>query len=209
LFDLAVKANDNGDYFPIEGHCMGFQFLSLIASQNASLLSQVELENTSIPLIFFDDFQNSNLFKNCPSDIINILQKEKVTLNNHKYGVVPASFNENQLLASFFKTLSWNTDSTGKTFISTMEGFKYPFYALQWHAEKIGFEWNDWEDINHSYNAVKAMQYFSNYFVSEARKSMHKFPTKLDEQTTLIYNYPVTYTGPSGSDFIQSYIFDK
>jgi len=209
LFDLAIKANDNGDYFPMEGHCMGFQFLSLIASQNSSLLSNVELENTSVALNFFDDFQNSVLFKNCPSDIINILQKEKVTLNNHHFGVVPISFNENPLLAAFFKTLSWNTDLTGKIFISTMEAFKYPVYTLQWHAEKIAYEWNDWEDINHSTHAIKVMQYISDFFVSEARKSMHKFPTKLDEQKALIYNYPVTFTGAADSDFVQTYIFDK
>jgi len=32
LFNLALKANANGDYFPIWGTCMGFQFLNIAVS---------------------------------------------------------------------------------------------------------------------------------------------------------------------------------
>ena len=44
---------------------------------------------------------------------------------------------------------------------------KYPFYAVQWHPEKSGFEWNTRESINHSQLAVRAMQMATNFFVNE------------------------------------------
>jgi len=188
---------------------MGFQFLSLLTSQNSSLLARTELENTSVPLNFYSGFQNSRIFGNCPKEIIDILSTESVTLNNHHFGVKPDDFNANRYLPKVYKLLSWNQDTSSKTFISTMEGIDYPFYALQWHAEKPLFEWNDWEDINHSTHGTRAMQYMADFFVAEARKNMHKFPSKSSEQKALIYNYPVTFTGPKDQDFVQTYYFDR
>jgi len=209
LYDLAIAANDNGDFLPLEGHCMGFQFLSMITSQNLTILSKTELENTSVALNFYDGFQTSKLFSKAPQDVVSILQNEKVTLNNHHYGVTPESFAANPYLSKFYQLVSWNTDITGKKFISTMESINYPFYALQWHAEKPLFEWNNWEDINHSSDAVKAMQYMASHFVQEARKSGHKFASTSEEASTLIYNYPTTYTGLQNGDFTQTYFFNR
>ena len=44
---------------------------------------------------------------------------------------------------------------------------EYPFYAVQWHPEKAGFEWTPAESINHSQHAITAMQAAANFFVSE------------------------------------------
>ncbi|KAI2661348.1 Gamma-glutamyl hydrolase [Labeo rohita] len=50
-FRLALKANDEGDYFPIWGTCLGFQLLTvLVAGEN--LLSKTTAENVAYPLNF-------------------------------------------------------------------------------------------------------------------------------------------------------------
>jgi len=188
---------------------MGFEFLSMISSQNISILEKENLENTSVALNFVDGFQNSKLFGKAPADVVSIFKNQKVTLNNHQFGVSPAGFAANAYLPNFYNVLSLNTDIHGNTFISTMEGIKYPVFALQWHAEKPQFEWNAWEDINHSTDCIKAMQYMADFFVTEARKNTHKFPSSSAESNALIYNYPVTYTGPEKGDFTQTYYFDK
>jgi len=210
LYNLALEANDNGDYFPIEGHCMGFELLNIITSKNMSILTPFEAENISMPLFFYPDYQTSRLFANAPKDIINTFTNQAVTLNNHHYGVGPQSYQTNPNLNSFYQVISHNTDKYGKVFVSTIEGKKYPIYALQWHAEKPLYEWNDWEDINHSTASIEAMQYVSDFFISEARKSNHKFLSAAAQTAALIYNYDPTYTGlnPS-SDFVQTYYFNK
>ena len=38
----------------------------------------------------------------------------------------------------------------GVAFVSTVEGKTLPFYATQWHPEKVQFEWDPEEGINHS-----------------------------------------------------------
>ncbi len=45
--------------------------------------------------------------------------------------------------------------------------FDYPFYAIQFHPEKNGFEWTTKEDIPHSESAVSVMQALANFFVQE------------------------------------------
>ena len=48
LYDLAIQANENGDYFPIIGHCMGFELLCLITSDNPDMLEQFDAENVTM-----------------------------------------------------------------------------------------------------------------------------------------------------------------
>lgn len=38
---------------------------------------------------------------------------------------------------------------------------------------------------------------------------MHGFVTKEEEEMSLIYNYPVTYTALQGSSYLQCYMFEK
>jgi len=44
-------------------------------------------------------------------------------------------------------------------------------------------------------------------FLCAARKNSHKFKTKQEEEQSLIYNYPVTYTALKNSSFQQCYMF--
>ena len=79
---------------------------------------------------------------------------------------------------------------------------------MQFHAEKPQFEWNPAEQINHSYESILAMQYYSNFIVSQARKSNHKFPSEQTLYNTLIYNYDPVYSEKYIADFEQMYCFD-
>eukprot|EP01123_Difflugia_compressa_P006169 TRINITY_DN18335_c0_g1_i1.p1 TRINITY_DN18335_c0_g1~~TRINITY_DN18335_c0_g1_i1.p1 ORF type:complete len:302 (+),score=55.00 TRINITY_DN18335_c0_g1_i1:59-907(+) len=207
IYDLAIEAYDNGDYFPIEAHCLGFELMNIITAENYSILEYYDAENLSLALNFYDGYTNSRLFGNADPSIINILSKEKVTLNNHVRGVSPSTYSTNDNLHSFYNLLTWNVDRNNKQFVSSIEGKKYPFYAIQWHAEKPLFEWNPQEAINHSPDSVKAMQYVADFFISEARKSNHAFASESSEASHLIYNYQPTYTAPYSSDFVQVYYF--
>jgi len=48
---------------------------------------------------------------------------------NHKLGVANETFFENENLMTFFKPLTYNHDKNGKTFVSSIEAYKYPFYG--------------------------------------------------------------------------------
>jgi len=207
LYDKSLKAFDNGDYFPVVGHCMGFEILATITSQDINILSRFDSENISMPLYLTSGAISSNWLSGASSDIIQILTSQPVTLNNHMWGVSPADFANNQYLPNFYNVLANNYDREDKEFISLWEGVKYPVYGAQWHAEKPQFEWNPTEDINHSLDAIQVMQYFADFFVSEARKSDHSFPSYDEECKALIYNYNAIYTEEIEPDFLQVYAF--
>jgi len=209
LYQLALDANDKGDFFQLQGHCIGFELLHLMTSRNSSLLGWVDAENISMPLNFVPGFRNSRLFNQAPDDIVNILGSQSVTLNNHMRCVTPGDYNLNPALGQFYSILSTNFDRKNVSFVSTVEGKNYPVYAIQWHAEKPIFEWNPNEAIPHSPDAIRAMQYFASYFVNQARQSMHKFPSQAEEDAAVIYNYHKTYTGKIDPGFEECYMFNE
>jgi len=207
LVDLAMAANDKGDYFPIEGHCLGFELLSNVIAQNNSILEKFNSENLSLPLYFYDTYKQSRIFGNAAQNILDILTKQAVTMNNHQYGVTPYTYAMNVALNSFFRVISYSVDRNSKQFVSTVEGFKYPIYALQWHPEKAAFEWTFTEGIDHSTDSVMANNYIASFFVSEARKSNHIFISNQAEYSSLIYNYAPVYSAGFDTSFTQIYFF--
>jgi gamma-glutamyl hydrolase len=207
IVDLAKAANDMGDYFPIQAHCLGFELLSTVIAQNGSILEPFDSENLSLPLKFYDAYQDSRIFGKTDPQIIDILQNQPVTMNNHHYGVSPTTYSTNSALTSFFRVISWDYDRGNKQFVSTVEGYNYPIYALQWHPEKAAFEWNPNEGIDHTSDSIRANEYMAQFFVSEARKSNHGFATPEAEYKALIYNYSPIYSASFDSDFIQMYFF--
>ena len=52
LFNLAVKANDAGDVFPMWGTCLGFELLMSLAADGENVTSPVDAGDYSIPLNF-------------------------------------------------------------------------------------------------------------------------------------------------------------
>ncbi|KAH9503989.1 hypothetical protein Btru_067502 [Bulinus truncatus] len=187
LYDLAIKANDKGDYFPIWGTCLGLELLTVLTAKK-NYLKNTDTDNLTLPLRFEKGFQNSRLFRNMPSDVIGIISSEPVTQNNHNWSLLVEDYEKIPALKSFYRILSTNVGRDNKEFISTFEAYKYPFYGVQWHPEKNIFLWATNQVIDHDFNAVKVSQYFANFFVNEARKSSHHFNSTDDEANAVIEN---------------------
>ncbi|XP_036377002.1 gamma-glutamyl hydrolase [Megalops cyprinoides] len=203
FYNLALKANSEGDYFPVWGTCLGFEELTYLTS-GKFLLSHTNTTGVALPLVFTKDSRNSRLFRNFPTDILEALASEPLTENSHQWSLTMKSYNKSEELRMFYKVLTTNFD--GKVeFVSTMEAYEFPFYGTQWHPEKNPFEWTR-PYIPHSPNAVKATFFMADFFVNEARKSSHRFPSKEEESEALIYQYSATYTGKK-SAFEQIYLF--
>uniref|UniRef100_A0A672HX08 folate gamma-glutamyl hydrolase n=1 Tax=Salarias fasciatus TaxID=181472 RepID=A0A672HX08_SALFA len=205
FYELAMKANDAGDYFPIWGTCQGFQQLSVLTS-NRHLLTLTDTRAVALPLKFTAEAQSSRMFSSFPRDVMQSLAQENITSNFHKWSLSMQNYSRNAKLRRFYRVLSTNSDGK-KEFISTMEAVRYPFYAVQWHPEKSPFEWIQKPGMVHSAAAVRASFYTASFFVSEARKSQHRFSSPEEEDAALIYNFPPVYRGRDAI-FLQNYYFD-
>jgi len=213
FFQRSIKAFEAGDYFPIWGTCQGYQLLSILAADNVSvlLLNAYESENLPLPLIFTSVAKSSRLIGNIPGDLFLALSSQNITINLHHDGVPPEYYQNNPKLSSFFDLLSWNYDRKNKPFGSLIESKIYPIYGSQFHPERNQFEWDILERVSHSQTAVRASQYFGEFFINECRKNFHQFNNTIEEANALIYNYIPTFTGNEPPDTIpdqQTYFFN-
>ncbi|TNN77431.1 Gamma-glutamyl hydrolase [Liparis tanakae] len=178
FYELALEANERGDYFPLWGTCLGFELLLYMASERTKL-SPTNASGVTLPMSFTKEAKGSRMFRGFPTRLLKDMASESVTQHSHKWGLKVSNHKNNKALKKFFKVLSTNTDGR-ITFVSTVEAYHFPFYGTQWHPEKNAFEWRS-RPIPHS-------------------------PSKKEEQKALIYNYkPVR--GTAESPFEQLYIF--
>ncbi|XP_046552520.1 gamma-glutamyl hydrolase A-like isoform X2 [Haliotis rubra] len=202
LYDMAVKANDAGDHFPLWGTCQGFQLLTNLTARH-NLLQPTDAENISLPLDLTPDAKSSRLLGRLSQKTLHILTTENVTPNFHHYGLLLETFNQTKSLTSFYRPISTNRGRKGKVFVSTIEAFKYPFYGTQWHPEVINFDWNPKQALDHTSNGVLISHYFSSFFINEARLSGHKFPNVQAAADAVIENFHVNYQ--NDGTFMETY----
>lgn len=74
-------------------------------------------------------------------------------------------------LDEIYLPLSTNVDVNKKPFISTMEGYKYPFYGVQWHPERSVFEWWPTEAADHSSDTIRSVNWLAQFFVDEVLRN--------------------------------------
>jgi len=208
IWNYILKSTDSGNYYPLYGICMGFQEVSVLASGNLSLLTQFNSENITLPLTFTPAAANSAFLGSMSPWLQRVITTQNVTMNDHSWGVSPASFQNDKNLPNFYTVTSTSVDRDGLVFISTMEAKKYPILGTQWHPEKNVFEWTTAEPINHSPDAVAVTQFAMDFFVNRTRLNFNKFSTPQEEAAALIYNWAPIYTGLFDTDFTQTYIWN-
>lgn len=204
LYNMALRANDAGDYFPLWGTCQGFQQMTVLTA-GKDLLSALHAHRM-MALNLTHNFGQSRLFADLPKYILTSLISYNVTANHHNYGLSPTTFSQNQALRTFYRFMSTNVADNGKEFISTFEAIKYPFYGVQWHPEKVPYDWDLNDALTHTRRGVKVTQYFADFFVEECRKSGHHFPNITAEISTLINNYQPHFT--TDTRFQERYFFN-
>ncbi|KAJ3611638.1 hypothetical protein NHX12_021653 [Muraenolepis orangiensis] len=204
IYQLAIEANSRGDYFPIWGTCLGFEELTYLTSGKL-LLSLTDTRGVTLPVVFTDDPKQSRMFGDFPPELLSAMAAEPVSAHVHKWSVTSETFRNSSELSKFYRVLSVNTDGKND-FVSSMEAYNYPIYGTLWHPEKNSFEWTR-DYIPHSPNAIKTTFFMADFFVNEARKSLHTFANETEESNALIYNYTPFRSAPGGSVFEQVYYF--
>nr|KAJ0197480.1 hypothetical protein LSAT_V11C700382170 [Lactuca sativa] len=206
IFKQVLKKNDAGDHFPLLAICLGFELLTMIVSKNNDILEGFSASDQASTLQFIKNINvEGTLFQRFPPELLAKMSTECLVMQNHKFGISPETFQGNMELCSFFKILTTSVDENNEVYVSTVQSKSYPVTAVQWHPEKNAFEWG-LSMIPHSDDAVQVTQHAANFFVSEARKSYNRPPTK-EVLDNLIYNFSPTYCGYAGKGYDEVYIF--
>lgn len=181
-----------------------------LGNNSTELRSDCKAQKMSLPLEFKEDFRGSRMFRNCPDDIVTSLRTKPITPNLHSYCVTEKNLTDFGL-AKEWRVMSLNDDVSEKVvrFISTIEHVRYPFYGIQFHPEKVLYEWVEKYNISHAAEAAASSQYFARFFVDECRRNDHAFENYVEENRHLIYNFPVTFSAVRGSTYQQAYMFQE
>ncbi|KAM3132210.1 hypothetical protein pb186bvf_015670 [Paramecium bursaria] len=202
LTQRAIDVNSAGEVFPIYAVCMGFQALHIIiAGYKEDVLFQVFGES-AINHAIQNPLRTANLYKDLNDNLFNSLATDNVVYYNHHWAVSPNSYTKYPSLNSFFRITGYNTDEKGQLFIASAESKKYPILAVQYHPEKMPFEWNI--PANHTLESVQITQNHGDTFVDLARQSNHRFDSQ-QLASKVIYNYQAIQI--DGSSFVQLYFF--
>jgi gamma-glutamyl hydrolase len=213
LWNLALESNRKGDYFPLWGTCQGYQLFHILASgvyDEDLILSNYDSYYVSYPL-YFDKHavEQSKMLGNSSgitADMLQDLATQNITLNIHHQGIAPQTYEKYPKMKALLSVLASNKDQQDKPFSSVVEARNYPFYGTQFHPEWPMFEWYDHPSVVHTESSLRANGFFSKFFVNEARKNNHKFPSVKEEAAALIYNYAPEFTESQSKDE-QTYFF--
>lgn len=186
LVQLAIEANNRGDFFPIWGTCLGLEMMLMDISEEAGILDEFNSENHHEDLLFVKG--NSRMWEGLNEHLKNYAMLHKPAFFYHKYGKRYDRFVENKKLRGFFDVNTVSRDFDDVWFVSSAEGRKLPFYISQFHPEIAVFEWKKDVKANHEEEAILISQHLGNFFVKEARKNGHRFGMG-EEEELLIYNY--------------------
>ncbi|XP_032890074.1 gamma-glutamyl hydrolase-like isoform X1 [Amblyraja radiata] len=206
IYRLAIQAGDRDDYFPVWGTCMGHQLLTALTS-GQNLLRLTDSGNVALPLHFTPETKSCRMFRDFPPELMRVLAENPLTGHFHKYSLTLEAFEANEKLHSFYRLISTNTDPQGITFVSTMEALQYPIYGTQWHPEANRFFWKESLDAPHCPLGVRMSYLLADFFVNEARRNLHRFASKEEEESALIDQHTPRFLGDRSS-YRSVYLFD-
>lgn len=179
LWRLAEESNSRGQYFPIWGTCLGFEYLVKLASGDVNILQGgYKAENVSYPLNLTKSTITTSLLY---EGIESLVSLHNITMNFHQFGISPERFMANKNLSDIFQITSTNMDENGRPFVSTIEPRdpnRFPYYGVQYHPEKNPFEYATYpgtsipyEAIPHSANAILLSLRLATFFVNLTKQT--------------------------------------
>jgi gamma-glutamyl hydrolase len=133
-FQHATRETRRGNYYPIWGTCLGFDFLALMGQHSHSLGRMPHIHKTQSGTLRFQGA--SRLRRVFPRELQRKMAREPVTRQLHARGYDPASPHTLRM-HNYLKVISLDrSDESPRQFVNAFEYKHFPFYGTQWHPEK-------------------------------------------------------------------------
>jgi gamma-glutamyl hydrolase len=194
-----TQSTEHNDPFFLWGTCQGFQMLCAAAADDLRVVQPgfVDTACVMLPLsVDATEIADSRFLSpaTAPPHILRALQDAPSTLNVHRYGVAPETFQTNAKLRAAFRVLSTNVDGAGRHFVSTIEHRSAAIVAVQWHPEWPPFDFSD-ARIAQTDASMAVSSYVALFIRSQLRRNGHAFHSVREMERSIIERCPVTYEG--------------
>eukprot|EP00445_Apocalathium_hangoei_P012868 CAMPEP_0203867896 /NCGR_PEP_ID=MMETSP0359-20131031/16797_1 /ASSEMBLY_ACC=CAM_ASM_000338 /TAXON_ID=268821 /ORGANISM="Scrippsiella Hangoei, Strain SHTV-5" /LENGTH=293 /DNA_ID=CAMNT_0050786227 /DNA_START=60 /DNA_END=941 /DNA_ORIENTATION=- len=173
LINRAIQEGAAGEYFPIWGTCLGFEWIVEAAGGVESLqIGAFAASDLATELTFSSTAGHGRMWAAANETVMGWLQAEDITYMNHEDGIEPGHFEANAPLAALFDVVATSLDRKGRRGVAAMQARGLPIYGVQFHPEKIRFVPGGpvFGHIPKTPEAMAAADVLASFFVSEAKK---------------------------------------
>jgi len=123
IFDKVKKYNDEGQFYPMWGTCLGFESLAIWASdEGRDVLGLLSAHRISLPIYYTKDPEDTKMFGDLGYEA-ETFTKSSMLLNSHDYGLSPDKFDTDSGLSSMFTltSVSYEPEGDHRPFTASME----------------------------------------------------------------------------------------
>ncbi len=191
LIDLAIEINKAGDYFPVLGICLGIELMAACVGGDIGIVETCDkCANYCATLDYTKEADESRIMKALTADQRARLHSVPLSFNYHSFKIDHAKFLASPKLNDFFRVVSTSPAEDGSfSFVSTIEGREYPFYAFQHHPE---WSFHDFYfprvNVVHSAETIGIGRAIGQFVRAEALKNKHVYPDKEELKGKIIVN---------------------
>ena len=186
IIERAINKNQQGEYFPIWGTCLGYQLVMEVFAQNFSSLIRIktglnlpkELKLTVPGLL-------GKMFDMMDKTLEYDVQHEALAYFDHNYTIEFNEWKKNENLRTNFTITSFTSNGNSTPYAASVEGTQMPVFGTQFHPEKPGNEWANRANINSSREAVELQQYYANFFVNQTKRNNKTISNKFIERLSI------------------------
>jgi len=182
-----MQANAEGDYFAVWGTCLGFEWLvESTGGQEALEIGKFDATDMPMTLSFRPEVGKGRMFQSANSSLMNWIERDNITYENHEDGIEPERFESNSKLAAMFDIVATTSDRKGRAYVAAVQAKHMPIYGVQFHPEKIRYLNNtlinntetpgqpgQFSHIPKTEKARSAADLLGHFVVSEARRNGH------------------------------------
>ena len=125
----------------LTGICQGFELLSMLAANDKNdLLRVLEYDNVLRPVFWewptMDEVKkNSRLFAEFEPSLLLAMAEQEIAFHYHTFGVSVSDYEAIPSFNSFFKVIASDHTIEGQHFLTGLEAYDHPIYALMFHPE--------------------------------------------------------------------------
>ena len=186
IIERAINKNQQGEYFPIWGTCLGYQLVAEVFAQNFSSLIKIKTgSNLPKKLTLTIPGLLGKMFNVMDKTLEYDIQHETLTYFDHNHTIGFNEWEKNENLRTNFTITSFTDNGNSTPYAASVEGTQMPVFGTQFHPEKPGFEWANKANINSSSQAVELQQYYANFFVNETRRNNKTISNKFIERLSI------------------------
>ena len=190
IFNFIRAENNRGNHYPIFAICLGFEILAMLdINPNVIAIEKKYNKYLGISNVKARNYVAKNIFlpkKSALSSIFTPQEKKyqathPVVYENHGLGfLLSAPYMKEYLKKWDVLAIAHENKKNGRKYVNILEYKKYPFYGVQFHPEKVLFEWLI-PDIPHTDVPYKISRKLSAFFVNECKKTTgHEFITEIE-----------------------------